>query len=289
MLRSSAVGGTATPAGRLLPELVSLYPFQPATALWRSVEVGAVLAGPLPPGRVLDLGSGDGLLTRLVARAAGWTEMVGIDPDPLVCRLAARSGIYGTLHCASAERIPEPDDSVDVVFSNSVLEHIGDLDQVLREVGRVLREGGELIATVPGPGFHQALRGPLVPWHSRARYLDELDARLAHRRYWSVGEWVDHLQRAGMELVGAEQYLTRGEVRRWETISRATAGVLYRLRAGREQPIDIQRSLGLRRGRTFRPWLSAVLATVLQAGMDRRSSGVHGGLLIHARKREAGR
>jgi SAM-dependent methyltransferase len=243
-----------------------------------------LLGKDLPRGRVLDLGSGDGLLTGIVAEAAGWTDLIGLDPDPLECRLASRSGLYRALHVASAETIPEEDGSIDVVFSNSVLEHIPNLDRVLREVGRVLRVGGILITTVPGPGFRQALRGPLLPWQSRSKYLNELDARIAHRHYWAPQEWAEHLRSAGMELITADEYLAWGEVRRWETISRLTAGLLYQLRGRRDLPIDIQRSLGLRRGRTLKPWAATMVAAVLELGMDRRDRGPHGGILIHARK-----
>jgi SAM-dependent methyltransferase len=167
------------------------------------------------------------------------------------------------------DNVPEPDAAFDWVLSNSVLEHIDGIEPVLAEVGRLLRPGGEFILTVPGHDFHQCLRGPLVPGASRDRYLASLDSRLAHRRYWSIEEWREALDRHGMSLKSAAEYLSRPQVRRWESISRSTAGVLYSLGRRQRQPIDIQRNLGLRRpGRRMPLSLARSLARVLSTGLD---------------------
>ena len=80
---------------QLLENFAAEYPFQPATAFWRSVEIAAVLARAPLQGAVLDLGCGDGRLTQIVDR--GWQGMrqwTGIDPDPLETRAAERRGLY---------------------------------------------------------------------------------------------------------------------------------------------------------------------------------------------------
>jgi SAM-dependent methyltransferase len=133
------------------------------------------------------------------------------------------------------------------VLCNSVLEHIDDIDPVLTQVARLLRTRGQFVFTVPGPDFHACLRGPLIPGVPRAAYLEHLDARLAHLRYWGRERWESELARHGMEVMAAGSYLTQTEVRRWEAISRVTAGVLYGLAGKPSRPIEIQRSLGMRR------------------------------------------
>jgi SAM-dependent methyltransferase len=253
----------------LLVRFLHEYPFQPATALWRSVEVDQVIAHGLPHGRGLDLGCGDGLLTRIILEAVGSREVVGVEPDPAEASLAQRLGIYAAVHVVGGDHVPEPDSSFDWVLSNSVLEHIDGIEPVLAEVARLLRPGGEFILTVPGHDFHQCLRGPLVPGASRERYLSSLDARLAHRRYWSHEEWREALSRHGMSLTSTTDYLSLRQVQRWESISRSTAGVLYSVGRRRRQPIDIQRNLGLRRpGRRMPLSLARPLASVLSAGLD---------------------
>jgi SAM-dependent methyltransferase len=254
-------------ATRLLARILRDYPFQPATAVWRAVEVQVILDQGVPEGRGLDLGCGDGLLTRILLEAAGPRSIVGVEPDPLEAELALRLGIYEAVHVTGGGSVPEPAASFDWVLSNSVLEHVDDLEPVLTEVARLLRPGGLFLFTVPSAGFSPLLRGPLLPLRSRTRYLDALDRRLYHLRYWPDQGWPRLPSELRVEHV--RSYLSRGQVRRWESISRLTAGALSVATRGRRRPIEIQRNLGLRRGRTMPAFLALVLARVLGAGASR--------------------
>lgn len=233
----------------LLRRLMRAAPFQPATNLWRAVEV-AELAQALPAaGSALDLGCGDGELTIILRDMVGaqW-RLVGVDPDRSEAAAALATGAYQSVHAASAASIAEPDQSFDLVFANSVLEHIPNLPVCLREAARLLKPGGLLAATVPSPHFHRLLRGPgRFSRQTRAQYLAEIDRRLAHLNYWSAEQWRDQLTSADFEPPTFHGYLSRRQLQRWEAWSHWTGGLLYRLRRGRQQPIAIQRSLGLRR------------------------------------------
>lgn len=223
----------------------------------------------LPAGRGLDLGCGDGLLTMILLEETGPREIVGVDPDPAETARARELGIYAAVHTCGGADVPEPDASFDWVLSNSVLEHIDGIDAVLAEVARLLRPGGKFIFTVPGPGFHASLRGPLLPGASREAYLRRLDERLAHRRSWGPSEWGPALESHGLRMEGAVSYLEPRSVRRWESISRVTAGVLYGLAGRRARPIEIQRRLGMRRSGARMPLtLAGSLATLLAAGLE---------------------
>ena len=230
----------------LLSELVQIYVAQPATALWRAVEIEALLRLGLPEGRGLDLGCGDGKLTNIILGQTGPRRLVGADPDAAEADAATRSGIYEKVVVAPGNQIPEPDASFDFVLSNSVLEHIPELEPVLSEVGRVLRPGGRFLFTVPAPGFHRNLYGSRMPWVHRSQYLSELDLRLAHHRYPTPSEWQTLCASADLSLDGCLGYLDRNQTQRWETFSRYTGGLLYALWGKRQPPIKIQRQLGLR-------------------------------------------
>jgi SAM-dependent methyltransferase len=235
---------------RLLRRFMAEAPFQPATNLWRSIEL-PVLAQALPrSGRGLDVGCGDGVLTKLLSELADadW-RLVGIDPDPAEITSARETKFFETLYETGADRVAEPDGTFDFAFANSVLEHIPDLPPCLTEIARVLKSGGVFYATVPSPGLHTFMRGPgALRRIDRRAYLEETDRRLLHFRYPSVDEWRELLAAAGLEMTSARGYLTRRQVRRWEIWTNWTGGLLYRLKGSKSRPIEIQRSLGLRRG-----------------------------------------
>ncbi|GGJ58035.1 methyltransferase type 12 [Sphingopyxis bauzanensis] len=231
----------------LLTEFVARYPAQPATAFLRSIEIQRFADAIAPDGLGLDLGCGDGILTDILFREAGVVpRLVGVDIDPLETTAAAQYDFYERIHTVPAQAIPEPDASFDYVISNSVLEHIPDLEGVIAEVGRLLKPGGQFWFTVPGPGFRANLSGSIVPGASHEAYLAELDKRLAHFHYLSETDWHDICERNGLAVDSIEGYLDRGETRRWETLSRMTGGLLHSLTGGRSRPIEIQRRLKLR-------------------------------------------
>lgn len=270
----------------LLVELLRLCPTQPATCFWRAIELHELIETGLPEGRGLDLGCGDGTVLGAVLSRIGGRECVGVDIDAAEVELARRCGLYDDLHVTPADDVPADAASFDWVLSNCVLEHIPDIESVLVEVARVLTPGGRFIFTVPGPGFHVGLRGPLMPWGKRERYLKSMDLRLAHERYWDEDRWREALGEAGMDLVEARTYLSRAQLRRWENLTRMTSGILWDLTGGAKSPIEIQRSLPVSRGRPVLPRaISRAVAHVLRAGVGESADDEEGTcLLLRARK-----
>jgi SAM-dependent methyltransferase len=122
----------------------------PEQALLASLGCGNPTAlAELKPGEtVLDLGSGGGIDVLLSARRVGPTGMAfGLDMTDQMLALAEenkrKSGL-ANVHFLKGEieHIPLPNDSVDVVISNCVINLAADKDRVLREAFRVLRPGG---------------------------------------------------------------------------------------------------------------------------------------------------
>ena len=230
----------------LLEAFIAAYPAQPATAYWRSIEIGALARLGLPKGLGLDLGCGDGILTEILLKFIGMRDLVGIDIDPLETKAAQKFSFYQRVHTCAAQAIPEANASFDMVLSNSVLEHIPDLEGVIAEVSRLLRPQGQFFFTVPGPGFHNTLAGAILPLVTRENYLSRLDRRLAHHHYLSADDW--RLLCARYELVvdSCFGYLGKAQTQRWETLSRMTGGLFYSLFGEQQRPIEIQRQLGAR-------------------------------------------
>src|SRR4030088_1390946 len=103
----------------------------------------------LQPGEmVLDLGSGGGIDVILSAKRVGPTgKAYGLDMTDEMLALARenqkKAGIENVEFLKGAiENVPLPDNSIDVIISNCVINLSGDKDRVLREAFRVLKPGG---------------------------------------------------------------------------------------------------------------------------------------------------
>lgn len=122
----------------------------PQEALLASLGCGNPTAlAKLNPGEVvLDLGSGGGIDVLLSAKRVGPTgKAYGLDMTDDMLALARENQRKAGLENVEflkgeIEHIPLPDNSVDVVISNCVINLSGDKDQVLREAFRVLKPGG---------------------------------------------------------------------------------------------------------------------------------------------------
>ena len=124
----------------------------PDTAIEASLGCGNPTAlAELKPGEiVLDLGSGGGIDVLLSARRVGPTgKAYGLDMTEEMLALAEenkrKSGLTNVEFLkGEIENIPLPDNSVDVIISNCVINLSGDKDRVLKEAFRVLKPSGRL-------------------------------------------------------------------------------------------------------------------------------------------------
>ena len=107
--------------------------------------------GRIEPGEtVLDLGCGAGTDLLIAAQMTGAQgRAIGVDMTPSMldgCRESASAmGLRNVeLHQGLIESVPLPDESVDVVISNGVIDLVPDKDAAFGEIDRVLRPGGRL-------------------------------------------------------------------------------------------------------------------------------------------------
>src|ERR1700719_996320 len=147
--------GTAAPCGN--PITSNLYAdgetgALPAEAVAASLGCGNPTAlAKLEPGEtVLDLGSGGGIDVLLSARRVGPAgKAYGLDMTDEMLALARenqrKSGVQNVEFLkGEIEQIPLPDNSVDVIISNCIINLSADKDKVFREALRVLKPGGRL-------------------------------------------------------------------------------------------------------------------------------------------------
>jgi arsenite methyltransferase len=166
----------------------------------------------LRPGEdVLDLGSGPGFDCLLASRAVGTAgSVVGVDMTPAMldrARETARSAgatnvrfLLGTI-----EALPVPDQSVDVILSNCVINLSPEKDAVLREAFRALRPGGRLaikdvLATAPIPDDLQADFAALAGCVAGAATVAEIEQGLRSAGFEGIHVVVDEASR---EMVDA--------------------------------------------------------------------------------------
>ena len=153
----SSCCGTAVGCGTVDPITSRLYdPTQaaeiPEEALKASLGCGNPTAlATLKPGEiVLDLGSGGGIDVLLSAKWVGPDgKAYGLDMTDEMLALARENQKRANVQNVEflkgeIERIPLPDNSVDVIISNCVINLSADKDQVLKEAFRVLKPGGRL-------------------------------------------------------------------------------------------------------------------------------------------------
>ena len=122
-------------------------------ALIRAVECKLLAEVEMTP-PVLDIGCGDGTFAEILGDGR-WD--VGIDTWVEGVRQSAARRAYCRVLVASGTRLPFPDCAFQTVISNCVLEHIPDVDAVVREAHRVLRPGGRFVLTVPSHLFPEML------------------------------------------------------------------------------------------------------------------------------------
>jgi ubiquinone/menaquinone biosynthesis C-methylase UbiE len=175
----------------------------PAEALLASLGCGNPTAlAELAAGEVvLDLGSGGGIDVLLSARRVGPTgKAYGLDMTDEMLSLArenqAKSGLTNVEFLkGEIEHIPLPDNAVDVIISNCVINLSADKDRVIAEAFRVLKPGGRFAVSdvvVKGDDIPANVRRSMELWVGCiAGALEE-------------GSYRDKLTRAGFETVDIE-------------------------------------------------------------------------------------
>ena len=191
------------------------------------------LLDPRSPERILDIGCGEGTLTRkIIERGA---TVLGIDNSPEMIAAARAKGVDALLLSAEDMQFFA---EFDAAFSNATLHWVLEKEQAARAIYRALKPNGRFAGEMGGEGNLRKLRDALddelvirgyVPpieasnWYAspeefaliyEAAGFDQIDARLIERPTrieHGVAEWVTTFRRGWLDRAGVPEH-ERGEI-----------------------------------------------------------------------------
>lgn len=157
---------------------------------------------------VLDLGCGDGIFANTLFD----TKIdAGIDPNSKEIKRAAVSQAYKNLLVCYGNNIPYPNKSFKTIISNSVMEHIVDIESVLKEAHRLLNDDGKMYLTLPSDKFDQYTVIARLLHNMGLKKLSQkhkafFNTFWRHYHYYSFKEWQSLFQSCGFELENGVEY-----------------------------------------------------------------------------------
>jgi len=205
----------------------------------RELELVVDFAAPAGTERVLDIGTGAGHTA--LALAPRVSSVVLTDPVPTMLATARRvfadAGVRNAEFVeATAERLPFPDASFDIVSTRLAAHHFDDVALAMREVARVLRPGGAFIFV-----------DTLAPDDAEsAAYQDEVETLRdpTHQRIHTQREWIAFCEEAGLRVAKTEVVRKTHDFEPWLERGGEDAATQERVRARfREAPASALRDL----------------------------------------------
>ena len=152
-------------------------------------------------GRVLEIGAGGAWLSAELSKLPGVVEVFATDASPKRLKELAPK-VFAAVNASVAKitRVPGdfhhldfPANHFDFVVSSAVLHHATNIVQVLREVKRVLKPGGRLVA-IREPVW------PLVKIKSRSKMLAKLLATGVNERFYTLSDYKEFFRQAALPV-----------------------------------------------------------------------------------------
>lgn len=162
---------------------------------------------------ILDVGCGDGIYTKIL-----FNEKIDVGIDPLDHELehAKKLDIYENLVNAWGNEMPFENETFKTIFSNSVLEHIPNIEPVLKEINRVMQNDGILYVTLPTNLFdHYSIAYQTLNFFGLHKFKEFyrifFNKFWKHYHYYAREDWVKLFEKCGFEMVKVQEYGTKGQ------------------------------------------------------------------------------
>lgn len=146
------------------------------------------------PGKLLDIGCGDGAFTMRFIRQG--FSVYGVDLMQGQVKKALGNGLQACVHDISASPLPYPDETFSLLFAGEVIEHLVDTTAFLRDMYRVLEPQGCLVLTTPNlASFENRIRLLFGFYPEWVEY--QLEGGQGHVRAYTPRTIKRHLMDAG--------------------------------------------------------------------------------------------
>ena len=192
----------------------------------RELQLVVEFAAPKGTERVLDIGTGAGHTA--LALAPRVSDVVLTDPVEAMLATARRlfqtAGLWNAQFVrASAEQLPFPKASFDIVTMRLAAHHFDDVALAMREVARVLRPGGIFVFV--------DTTAPENPESAAYQAAVELLRDPTHRRIYTDREWIAFCERAGLHIEKQEMVSKAHDFEPWLERGGEDAATQERVRA----------------------------------------------------------
>jgi ubiquinone/menaquinone biosynthesis C-methylase UbiE len=192
----------------------------------RELQLVVEFAAPKGTERVLDIGTGAGHTA--LALAPGVSDVVLTDPVEAMLATARRlfqtAGLWNAQFVrASAEQLPFPKASFDIVTMRLAAHHFDDVALAMREVARVLRAGGIFVFV--------DTTAPENPESAAYQAAVELLRDPTHHRIYTDREWIAFCERAGLHIEKQEMVSKAHDFEPWLERGGEDAATQERVRA----------------------------------------------------------
>lgn len=164
-------------------------------------------------GPILDIGCGEGIFSYNLFNGSKNIDL-GVDPNKQELERAMTYPLYDELLECYGDKIPRGDATFKTIFSNSVLEHIEDVELVLQEAKRVLRRDGVMYLTLPTDKFDKytilnQLFSFLCLYRLAGVWRKFFNNFWSHFHYYSPDEWAKMFNKNGMQVIEKIEYGTK--------------------------------------------------------------------------------
>ena len=202
-------------------ELFKVYD-HPSAVLFRALELKMMYESVKEYeflGPSLDVGCGDGLISSMcfAGKFTYWVD----NGEAKDVEEAIKNCRYEKIFLEGAEQMSLKDESVNFVFSNSVIEHIPDNDATLSEIYRVLKPGGYFLFTSPSAYFSEYLYVSQLLAQVKMNFLIPLYVKyrnkmLNHYHLYDHKSYAKKLEARGFKLVSYSYTITKEALNLWD-------------------------------------------------------------------------